>query len=276
MNDLDFEGLRVRCRSWGRGRPVVFLHSGGGSGAQWEKVAGALADDCRAIAPDLLGAGDTAAWPVPEALTHDLQAALVAAVIDADGDRPVDVVGHSYGGATAVRLAVNQPNKVRSLVLIEPILNCLLGEARDPLFGESERVGRAFVASIDDGRPEAAWELFIDARNGAGTWARLPDRRRQQFVATAAQGKAAMLSNLNNRTTFAECRAIAVPTTVVCGAETTAPDRRATELLRDAVPGARYELLAGSAHMSPLTHPADVARVVREHLGRVHSQPPTD
>jgi lipase len=268
MHDIDFRGIGARYRTWGQGRPVIFLHSGGGSGAQWEKVGAALADDCRAIAPDLLGAGETAAWPDPDALTHDLQAELVALLIDANADGPVDIVGHSYGGATAVRLAVNQPRKVRSLVLIEPILNCLLGEARDPLFGESERVGRAFVAAMNDGRPAAAWELFIDARNGAGTWARLSERRQQQFVATASQGKAAMLSNLNNRTTFAECRAIVVPTTVVCGAETTAPDRRATELLRDAVPGARYELLAGAAHMSPLTHPADVARVVRKHLAR--------
>lgn len=271
MHEITFKGLRCVYRTWGQGRPVVLLHFGGGSGVQWEKMATALASDCRAIAPDLVGAGDTASWPVADALTHDVQADLVAALIDTNADRPVDIVGHSYGGATAVRLAVNQPQKARSLMLIEPILNCLLAEARDPLLGDSERVGRAFVAAIDDGRPEAAWELFIDARNGAGTWARLSERRRSQFVADADRGKAAMLSNLNNRTTFAECRSIGVPTTVVCGAETTAPDRRVTEILRDTIPGVHYEVLAGAAHMSPLTHSLEVAQLVRDHLGRAGS-----
>lgn len=271
MHDIDFEGLRARYRTWGEGRPVLFLHSGGGSGAQWERVAAVLSPHCQMIAPDLLGFGDTEAWPVAGALTHDLQAALARQVIDANADQGVDVVGHSYGGATAVRLVVNAPEKVRSLVLIEPILNCLLEEANDPLFGDSEHVAKAFVTSVDKGQPDAAWELFIDSRNGAGTWARMPDKRRQQFVAQSRQGKEGFISNLNNRTSLAECRAIDVPTTVVCGGATTAPDRRTSELLRDAIGGARYEILHGAAHMSPLTHPSDVARVVREHLARAQT-----
>lgn len=269
MHDVDFKGLRASYRTWGEaGRAVLFLHSGGGSSAQWERLAEVLSADCRMIAPDLLGFGATEPWRVPGALTHDLQAELAAQVIDATADGAMDVVGHSYGGATAVRLAVNRPERVRSLVLIEPILNCLLGEASDPLFGESERVAKAFVASVERREPEKAWELFIDSRNGAGTWARMSDKRRQQFVAQSRQGQEGFISNLNNRTTFAECRRLAVPTTVVCGAETTAPDRRTSELLRDAVSGAHYETIAGAAHMSPLTHPADVARIVRAHLQR--------
>lgn len=266
MHDIDFRGVLASYRTWGQGRPVVLLHSGGGSGAQWEKVAAMLSADFGLIAPDLLGCGATQSWTVSGALTHDLQAELAAQVIEATSDQPVDIVGHSYGGATALRLAVNRPAMVRSLVLIEPILNNLLREAGDPLFQESERVGKAFVAEIEHGRPEAAWELFIDARNGAGTWARMSDSRRQQFVAQAGQGRDAMLSNLNNRTTSAECQCLRVPTTIVCGAATTPADRRVTELLREAIAGARYVLLEGAAHMSPLTHPVDVARVVREHL----------
>lgn len=266
MHDIAFGGLRAAYRTWGQGRLVVLLHSGGGSGAQWEKLAAMLPADLGLIAPDLLGCGVTPSWPIAGALTHDLQAELVAQVIAAHTDQPVDVVGHSYGGATAIRLAVNRPATVRSLVLIEPILNNLLREAGDPLFEESERVGRAFVAEIEHGRPEAAWELFIDARNGTGTWARMSAARRQQFVAQAGQGRDAMMSNQNNRTTSAECQCLRVPTTIVCGAATTPADRRVTELLREAIAGARYVLLEGAAHMSPLTHPVDVARVVREHL----------
>ncbi len=180
--------------------------------------------------------------------------------------RPVDVVGHSYGGATAVRLAVNQPRKVRSLVLIEPILTCLLRETRDPLYDESVAVNRYFVASVDAGNAEEAWRAFLDARNGEGTWARLPEKRKHEFLAQSSRGRETASSNLTNRTTLAECAAIAAPMTIVCGGLTTPADRRTSEVLRNAVKGARYEIIEGAGHMSPLSHPQEVARLVREHL----------
>ena len=246
----------------------MLLHAGGASSAQWERVAEALGPGRLLVAPDLLGNGGTEPWPHAGALTHDLQAELVAEVIDATADGPVDIVGHSYGGATAVRLAVNCPEKVRSLVLVEPILNYLLGESGDPLFEDSERVAKSFVAHVDRGQPELGWAEFIDRRNGEGTWARLSDKRRALFLAQSRQGRESFISNLNNRTTLAECRAIRAPMTVACGGETTAPDRRTSEVLRDAVADAHYEIMTGAGHMSPLTHPVDVARIVRGHLAR--------
>jgi pimeloyl-ACP methyl ester carboxylesterase len=77
-----------------------------------------------------------------------------------------------------------------------------------------------------------------------------------------------LYSNLNNPTTLAECRAIGVPMTIACGETTTSADRRTTEVLRNAVPAARYETIAGAGHMSPLSHPQEVARLVRVHLER--------
>jgi lipase len=271
--EIAFKGLRANYRTWnasaGEGPPLVLLHGGGGSSALWEKVAEVLGLDRRLLAPDLLGCGATEGWPERGALTHDLQAELVAQIVDEQVGDAVDLVGHSYGGATAVRLAVNHPAKVRSLVLVEPILTCLLREAGDPMFEDSVRVNRFFVAAVDDGRPESAWQEFLDARNGAGTWARLSDRRRAEFLKQSAQAREASLSNLTNRTTLAECRAIGVPLTIVCGGATTPPDRRTSEVLREAVPGARYEIIDEAGHMSPLSHPGEIARIVCAHLARV-------
>jgi len=97
----------------------------------------------------------------------------------------------------------------------------------------------------------------------------MSDKGKARFLAQSRQTKEGFISNLNNRTTLAECRGIVVPTTVVCGAETTAPDRRTTELLRDAIPRSHYQLIPRSAHMSPFTHPEEVVRIIREHLERV-------
>jgi pimeloyl-ACP methyl ester carboxylesterase len=269
MPEIVFENLKAHYHVWGDGHPVVLLHSGGSSGAQWKRFAQAAPRGWRLIAPDLIGFGRTERWPHAGRLTHDLQAELVAAIVGATVDGPVDVVGHSYGGATALRLAIDRPGTVRSLVLIEPVTTCLLGEARDPLFAESRRIAEAFIAATEAGRPEIGWEAFIDSRSGDGTWARLPDERRQQFLAQTEPTRDAFLSNLNNRTTLAECAALTLPVTMITGAATTACDRRTSEVAREALRGVVPVEIPGAGHMSPLTHPEAVVEIVGQHLRRL-------
>jgi pimeloyl-ACP methyl ester carboxylesterase len=149
-----FRGVRASYQTWGQGHPILLLHSGGSSSAQWAKVAEQLSADHKMIAPDFLGFGATEPWPEPGGLTHELQADLVAEVMRSEGSAALDIVGHSYGGATAIRLLVGRPQLVRSLMLIEPIVSWLLKDANDPLYEESVGVARAFIASVNAGRSE--------------------------------------------------------------------------------------------------------------------------
>jgi pimeloyl-ACP methyl ester carboxylesterase len=275
MAEAEFKGVPVHHETWGTGLPLVALHGGGSSGAQWQRLAAVLQDGNRVIAPDLIGFGKTGAWPEPGGLTHDLQADLVAVLIEQNGSGAVDVVGHSYGGATAVRLALRRPELVRSLVLVEPVIMSLLREANDPLFGEYRDMAEDFVRHARAGRENDAWALFLDYRNGPGTWVGTPEKAKTRFLGQTAQTVEGFLSNLSNPTTLDDCRRISAPTTIVCGAETTAPDRRVTELLRDAVPGCRHVTIPGAGHMSPLTHPEDLARIVLDHLGWDGARTPT-
>lgn len=271
MWKIDFKGLSAAYRIWGAGTPAVLLHSGGSSGAQWEKVAHELSGQCRMIAPDALGFGDTQPWPQPGALTHDLQAELVGRIVLSQVDGPVDVIGHSYGGATALRLAALRPELVRSMVLIEPVVSCLLKDAGDPLYEESIAVAQQFVASVDAGRPQVGWEAFIDNRNRPGTWARLSDAQKQRFLAQSSQTREGFISNLANPTTLADCRRVAAPTTIVLGGESLDTDRRIAALLTDTIAEAHQVVIPGAGHMSPLTHPVQVAAIVRDHLARVYN-----
>jgi pimeloyl-ACP methyl ester carboxylesterase len=95
----------------------------------------------------------------------------------------------------------------------------------------------------------------------------LGERASARLVAQTALGAETLRANLANPTTLAACRRIAVPTTVVLGADTTAADRRTAELPAGAVPGSRCVAIPGAGHMPPLTRPEEVARIVRDHLG---------
>lgn len=267
MPTLEHNSSNAHYTVSGTGDSVVLLHAGGSSGRQWRKIGAHLEGDYRLIAPDLLGFGDTEPWNGPGELTHDAQAALVRAVIEQVCVGPVHVVGHSYGGATTMRLWLAVPELVRSLVFIEPILTPLLPQAgEDTLFAEYRAVADDFMKRVAENRKDEAWRVYLDLRNGDGTWERMSEDARQRFIDRTDRSIDGFKSNLNNPTTLADCRDISVPTMIVRGADTTAPERRVCEILRDEIPGCVYEVIPEAEHMSPLTHPAEVASVIRRHL----------
>jgi lipase len=267
MPTLLHEGRSVAFADSGDGDPVVLLHAGASSGRQWEKVAAQLPPRYRLLAPDLIGFGDTPAWDEPRELTHDDQAGVVRALVEQRAGSPVHVVGHSYGGATAIRFVLAVPDLVRRLVLIEPVVMPLLAQAgAGSLYDEYERVARRFVDDADAGRHEAAMSFFIDYRNGEGTWATASDTTRERLLAVTPQTADAYRSNLNNPTTLAGCAGVTAPTLLISGAETTEPERAVTEILAEQLPNARHEVVPEAGHMSPLTHPEEIARLIAEHL----------
>jgi lipase len=92
---------------------VLALHGLTGHGRRWEELAVGHLPEVRMIAPDLRGHGRSTSLPpwTFETVVEDVAALL---------DGPALVVGHSFGGTVAVRLAVRYPELVRGLVLLDP------------------------------------------------------------------------------------------------------------------------------------------------------------
>ncbi len=267
MPDFKFQDHTIHYECTGRGEPVVLLHCGGSSARQWEKISAALGNRYCLIAPDFYGFGESSRWRGETLLSHDDQAALVAEVMNREGVVDASIVGHSYGGACAVRLKILYPHLVRSLVLIEPVLTNLIREAGEPaLHAEGFEIAHRFLELAADGRDEDAWREFIDHHNAPGTWAALSERAKARFLSQTPSTADGFHSNLGNTTTLADCRRFDIPVTVLCS-ETTAPyNRRVTEILRNEIPRAEWREIAGAGHMSPLTHPEAVARLIEAHL----------
>ncbi|HET7876009.1 MAG TPA: alpha/beta hydrolase [Methylomirabilota bacterium] len=273
MAELTVDGLRVHYREAGVGPAVVLLHAGGGSGAQWRRVAERLGEGWRLVTVDFYGHGGTDLWPgPPEARTHEAEAGLVRAVLRQLGARPAHVVGHSYGGGVALRLAVTDPGAVERLVLIEPQCWAMLRHGAERAHYEAAcATAHRFLGALKAGRPEDGWRDFIDDNNGPGAWARLPEAARARLLATTEAIASAYYANLSHSTTPGECRAIGAPTLVLHGAATLPRYRRMTELVAEAIPGARLDVLPEAGHMSPLSHPDLVAAAVERHLRGVVS-----
>ncbi len=125
--DLEWHTLEVderpaSCATGGHGLPVVFLHGWGlGHRAYQHALRELMARGCRVYAPALPGFGGTAELP-GKRRTMAGYAAWVDEFLDVMGiEQPALVVGHSFGGGVAIRLAHDAPQRVRHLVLINSV-----------------------------------------------------------------------------------------------------------------------------------------------------------
>jgi pimeloyl-ACP methyl ester carboxylesterase len=261
--NVTVNGISAHVSETGQGEPVVLLHSGAGEARDWRRFRAELPDGYRCAALDFYGCGGTPPWPGPAALTIDDQAHLVATLARIIGE-PVHLCGHSYGGAIALRLVVTQPELVRTLSLIEPQCYLLLRETGDPLFEVSESLWSSFCAALERAEPERGWRQFIDFYSGDGFWDRLRPEVRASFLAASPIERWAVL--FSNPTTIDDVRRVQVPTLVLCGENTTAPERRMCEIIADATPHVTLGMLPAAGHMSPITHPKEVAGRVSKHI----------
>lgn len=118
---IEVPGGRIAYRSWAAGAStgprIVLLHGLAGDVQGWAGLAAALMRAGRhAIALDLPGHGATSV----EAPDLETTAAAVAAFLDRLGGEPVELAGHSLGGAVAARVARRSPARVRRLTLLAP------------------------------------------------------------------------------------------------------------------------------------------------------------
>jgi pimeloyl-ACP methyl ester carboxylesterase len=117
---IDAGGVKTNYLEAGQGPPVVLIH-GSGPGvtayANWRLVIPALAERFRVIAPDMIGFGFTER---PDGVEYGVQtwADQTVAVMDSLGIQKASLVGNSFGGAIALRVAVQHPDRVDRLVLM--------------------------------------------------------------------------------------------------------------------------------------------------------------
>lgn len=129
---IDSNGLKLHVNCWGDpGKPpLILLHGMRDHSRSWDWIAQALVTDYRIFAPDLRGHGDSS-WAIGGGYSlanfvFDLEVVSLALGLDRFA-----IVGHSFGGAIALRYASIFPDKVIRLAGIECAELPLLREQRE-------------------------------------------------------------------------------------------------------------------------------------------------
>jgi pimeloyl-ACP methyl ester carboxylesterase len=258
---------------------VVALHCSLGSGRQWMRLGEALGGAHRLLAPDICGYGDNRG-PVELPTTLASEVELLGRDL-ADAAGPIHLVGHSYGGAIAFKIATDSPfaDRVRSLTLIEPVLPTLLCDnaADKRLHDRFASLGQAVHAALWNGAYMEAIDRFTTFWNGSEPARPLPDKARLRMIEQVERLAFDFMAGLAEQDVAAAAARIGVPTLVVSGGLSPYLTQRIAYRLASIIPGATTRHLPAAGHMLPITHAGQINREIVKHIGdaeRLASMPP--
>jgi len=238
---------------------VVFINSLGTDARIWDLVLPKLSDDYTVVTYDKRGHGLSGLGRPPYRIED--HAADLAGLIDHLGFSNAIICGLSVGGLIAQALYAARPDLVRALILSNTAHKIGTAETWAERIATVEAEG---LAGMVDGIMARWFTAAYRAPENAAYQGYCNMLLRQPV--SGYSGTCAAIRDAD----FTEiARNIAVPTLCIAGAEdgSTPPDL--VHSLADLVPGSRYHVIEGAAHIPCVEAPAAYAAVVREFLAQL-------
>jgi pimeloyl-ACP methyl ester carboxylesterase len=268
----DLMTMPAPYRVWGEGnaRPVLALHCTLAHAGAWSGLARELAG-VELTAFDQPGHGRAAEWDGEAELQGLTTRLAIEFAEQVGGGAPIDLMGHSFGGTVCLRLALERPDLVRSLVLVEPVLFAAARAAGAPAFSPFAAGHMAFEDEVRAGRRDTGARMFHAAWGGETGFDDLPAAQRDYMLDRihfiVEQGPS-LRDDTGGLLRYMGLESLGVPVLLVEGGESPPViDAIMGELARR-LPDATRLVVPGAGHMVPITHPGPVAAAIRAHLDR--------
>jgi pimeloyl-ACP methyl ester carboxylesterase len=251
----------------GSGPVVLLVHSSVSGARQWRRLVDSLKDEFRVRAVNLYGYGKTPPWPNDAPQSLDDQARLLETALPPNAET-FCLVGHSFGGSVAMKLAARLSGRVSKLVLLETNPFYLLKQSgRTDAFAEAMELRNCIKKFGSRGDWATAAEQFADYWGGKGTWETMSAERRDTFADALKPNYFEWDAVMDETTPVEEWgRLLPRSTLLVSDPNTVLPIREITAILRRACPEWKYQEIAEGGHMAPLTHPDLVNPLVEAFL----------
>jgi 3-oxoadipate enol-lactonase len=235
----------------GNGTPLVLVHPDWGNADIWSQLIGLLAGHYRVIRYDNRGHGHSPAPSARYTKVGDLRA-----VLDHAGLTSAVIAGHSGGGGTALGLALSEPERVTSLVLIAPGLPDYPWPGNDPYAVELTRL---FQARDSDGLVGL----------GLATWAPAGDdgAARSQITSAVSTFLADRDLEVPPAAAYGRLGEVRAPTVMVRGDREYPMVAECSDMIAARIPGSRRVVIPGADHLLPLRVPGLLAEIIIEQAG---------
>jgi pimeloyl-ACP methyl ester carboxylesterase len=266
MSQLQLRDASLNFELEGKGEPVLFIQGCGVTGSGWRPQVDELSADFQCLSFDNRGIGQSTTSSRTLAVAHMVDDA--RQLLDAVDWKSAHVVGHSLGGVIAQQLALDSPDRVRSLSLLCTFCKGSRGanlSLRTLWMGMRTRIGsrhmrrRAFLQMLFPEQYLRERNLEQLAQHLAPILGRdlaeQPPIMMKQVRALGAHDCSAQLSRLSH-----------VPTLVVSAKEDPiAPPTFGRELAQ-AIGSATYREIEGASHGVCLQGPQTINQLLRRHI----------
>jgi pimeloyl-ACP methyl ester carboxylesterase len=269
----EVDGVRVHYQEAGAidAPAVLLLHGFTASNFVWKEVLLPLADSgFRVVAPDLIGFGFSGK-PKDGEYTIDAQARGVVRLMDSLGIERAALVGSSYGGAVAATCALDYPERVERLVLVDAVINDhakrrpllrlaaarVIGDLISPLMLGSRRLVRS---QLTRGYAVENRHLFDDERATA---------HHRPLVAAGTQRAAlATLRRWHAVRVEEEAHRITQPVLLIWGETDPEIPLEHGRRLNRVMPDSRLRIFRRCGHMPMEERPHEFTEVLTDFLGK--------
>jgi 3-oxoadipate enol-lactonase len=241
--------------SGGDGPPLVLLHPGVGDSRIWDLVLPALTAKYRVIRYDARGFGQSPAPAVKFSLLRDL-----VAVLDHYGVQRAAFVGCSQGGASALGLVLDQPERVSALALLCPGIPGFPFPEED----EDDELGAEYERAHAAGDVDALASVMQQVWAAAGATPAVTEQLRSAARAALSAGDL----ELEDPPVYDRLGEISVPAALMVGDVDYPPLVESNRQAAARIPGCEFLLVPGMDHLPPLREPGLVLDLISRTLAR--------
>lgn len=263
-------GFSAYVHTLGQGpRRALALHCTLAFGGAWAGMAKPLAGKVTFIAPDMPSHGKSDDW---DGISHVSDTAVASSVAAMDAT-PMDVIGHSFGAMTALRIAVSFPERVRSLTVIEPVFFAIAREDAPDTVEAYESHSMPFTRAMQNGDREAGARAFNRMwSDQAPAWDSLPERTRAAMIRgvhVVPGSRDVLYDDDRGLLQPGMLDASSVPTLILRGEHAHPAVIATNDGLAARMPDARQGVVPAAGHMAPISHPKETAEIWKRFLDTV-------
>jgi len=242
-------------RTGGSGDPVVLIHGGWDDHRSWEPVVPRLAEALRVIAYDRRGHGESRGPARDRPVLSD--ASDLGMLLEATGEFPAHLVGQGFGGVVALRLAVDRPELVRSVVAHEaPFLAWAAGASADDPAPNSVEAQVRRVQGLVRSEPERAADAYLAVfASPEEQWTQLGPSARRDLATNGPAWAEEMSDPVVWRAGGEELSSVSVPVLLTAGGRSPTFAARINEALASTLPNATAVVLSEGGHFVLRTDP---------------------